>query len=60
MNIAQIEAIQREISETQENLNRAEAQKKANPKHRYGNGESVDEVIAGYRKQLAALKGEKQ
>ena len=56
MNEAQRRAIQSAIGNMQDNLYRARMQKRADPSWVSGNGETIDQVIAGYQKELDHLQ----
>lgn len=56
MNEIQERAIQNAIGSAEDNLARAKMQKRANPNWRGGNDESIDDVIADYKHELAELK----
>jgi len=56
MNATQKQAIEIAIGNAQDNLMRAQMQKKSNPSWKSINGETIDEVIAGYQKHLDELK----
>jgi hypothetical protein len=49
------ELLRREIGSVDENIYRAGLQKKSNPNWICGNGESIDDVIAGYQKRRDKL-----
>jgi hypothetical protein len=56
MNEAQKQAIQTALGNAQDNLERAKRQKEADPNWVSGNGDTVDQMIAGYQKQVDNLK----
>jgi hypothetical protein len=57
MNQAQQQAIKTAIGNAEDNLFRAQLQKKSDPNYRSGNGDTIDEMISGYQKQVDELKG---
>lgn len=56
MNEVQKRAIRTAIGNMEDNLYRAKMQQHAMPTWMSGNGETIDQVIAGYQKELDALK----
>lgn len=55
MNAAQERALRAAAGNARDDLARARMQKKADPNWRSGNGETIDEVIAGYEARVADL-----
>ncbi len=58
MNQAQRDAIQSAIGHMEGNLYRARLAKRGDSNWKSGNGEPIDAIIAGYERQLAALRGD--
>lgn len=56
MNEAQRQAIQTAIFNAEDNLYRAQLQKRAMPEWVSGNGVSIDDMIAGYQATIDKLK----
>ncbi len=55
MNEAQKRAVESAIANVQDDLLRAKWAQRRDPNWKSGNGETIDEVIAGYEKHLAEL-----
>lgn len=56
MNDVQRKVIENAIGNDEDNLARAEMQKRVNPNWVSGNGETIDEVIAQYKWRIETLK----